>query len=233
VALTLNDLKDIVANRDFDRLTGEVEGQFFDAKSQPYRFDTGMDAKREFAKDVAAFANVGGGCILVGIATQPAAVRASEEVLAVRPIDRALFDPDQHRKIVSEWLYPQPRDLDINWVQFGQDLEKGIGVILVPAQNERSKPFLITRSMGDKKSTELLLGYVERRIDATDVRSVVEIHQALQTGLNLERELLGRIGNIELLLERHLSAATIAESAEERAQLLRGRIKRLLDEAKG
>lgn len=232
MALALNDVKNIVEASDFDRLIGEVEGQFFDAKGQPYQFGAGMDAKREFAKDVAAFANAGGGCVLIGVATKPAAVRAGEEVAELRPIDRALFDPDQHRKILLEWLYPQPRDLDIRWVQFGEDSEKGIAVIFVPLQSERSKPFLITRALGDKKSTELLIGYVERRIDTTEVRSVMEIHQALRTGLNLERELLGRIENIELLIERHFSATTEAETAEKRAQLLQQRIARLLDDVK-
>jgi hypothetical protein len=154
------------------------------------------------------------GYVLIGLATKPAAVRAGEEVAELRQIDRALFDSDQHRKILSKWLYPQPRDLEVKWVQSGKDQEKGIGVIFVPPQSERSKPFLITRTLGDKKSTELLIGYVERRIDATEVRSVMEIHHALRTGLNLERELLGRIENIELLVEKHFSATTETETAE-------------------
>ena len=61
--LTLGDITSIVDNRQLDRLIGEVEGQFFDAKGQPYQFDSGMDARREFAKDGAAFANAGGGYI--------------------------------------------------------------------------------------------------------------------------------------------------------------------------
>jgi hypothetical protein len=233
MALALSDLKNIVDTGRFDSIVGEIEGQFFDAKGQPYQFDVGMDAKREFAKDVAAFANAGGGFILIGLTTTPSAVRAGEEVLKVRPIDSSRFDPDQHRKILLEWLYPQPMGIDVKWIQFGSDEGKGIGVIYVPAQNERSKPFLMTRTLGDKKSTELLIGYVERRIDATKVRTVVEIHQALRTGLNLERELLGRIENIELLVERHFSATNEAETAEKRAQVLQERIARLLDEAKG
>ena len=63
-----------------------------------------MDAKRELAKDVAAFANASGGYIFIGFATKFAAVRAGEEVLEVRPIDHGLFDADQHRKILTQWL---------------------------------------------------------------------------------------------------------------------------------
>jgi hypothetical protein len=59
--LTLEHLASIVSAAKFDELIGEVEGQFFDAKSQPYKFGDGLDAKREFAKDVASFANAQGG----------------------------------------------------------------------------------------------------------------------------------------------------------------------------
>lgn len=230
MALDLNNLAEIIANRDFNRLVGEVEGQFFDAKGQPYRFDIGMDAKREFAKDVAAFANARGGYILIGIATTPAALRAGEEVSEVRPVDRTAFDADRHRKLLEEWLYPHPKGIDIDWVQFGKDNGKGIGLIFVPPQNEVSKPFLIRRTIGDRKSTEVLIGYAERRVDRTDVKNIVEIHQALRTGLNLERELLGKIANIEFLMERYFSVKVEVETNEKREQVFKERIARLIEE---
>jgi hypothetical protein len=232
MALDMNELREIVANRGFDQLVGEIEGQFFDAKGRPYEFDR-MDAKREFAKDVAAFANAGGGYILIGLDTKRAAKRNAEEVSATTPFNHGLFDSDRHWKILSEWLYPQPSGLTIDWVEFGQDAEKGLGVIFVSPQDEWSKPFLLTRAIEDNKSTELLIGYVERHLDRTNVRKIAEIHQALRTGLNLERELLGRIANIELLVERHFSAKAEAESAEKREQLLNERIARLLEDANG
>ncbi len=58
-----------------------------------------MDAKREFAKDVAAFAKRLAANILVGFATRPALVLPGEEVSELRPLLGSLFDPDQHRKI--------------------------------------------------------------------------------------------------------------------------------------
>jgi hypothetical protein len=225
--LDLNDLKNIVATRDFHRLVGEIEGQFFDVKSQPYRFDVGIDAKREFAKDVAAFANANGGYIFIGFATKPAVLRAGEEVSELRAIDKTMFDPDRHRKLLGEWLYPQPGDIDIDWVEIGKG--KGIGLVFVPPQNERSKPFLITRTMGDTKSTEVLIGYAERRVDRTDVRNIVEIHHALRTGINLEHELLGRIANIELLIERNFVTKSQVETTKQREQLLRERIAHLVE----
>jgi hypothetical protein len=230
--LDLDNLKEVVGTRGFERLVGEVENQFFDAKSQPYQFDSGMDAKREFAKDVAAFANATGGYILIGFATKRAVVRAGEEIVEPRPIDQTLFDSDRYRKVLEEWLFPQPEAIGINWVQFGGDKAKGIGVIFVPPQSDLSKPFLITRAMGDKKSTELLIGYVERRLDRTEIRTLAEIHHALRIGLNLGRELLGRMGNIEARLDRHFGEKNETETAEKKQQLLSKRIGRLLEEDK-
>jgi len=228
--LDLNDLKKIVKDHDFDRLVGEIEGQFFDAKEQPYRFSVGMDAKREFAKDVAAFANASGGYILIGVATNPAQRRAGDEVSKIRQISKAIFDVDQHRKLLEEWLFPQPKGIDIDWVPFGQEIDKGIGVIFVPPQDQGGKPFLISRTIGDRKSTDVLIGYAERRVDRTEIKTIAEIHQALRTGLNLERELLGRIANIELLMERYFLAKTEVETSEKRAQVFQERIARLIEE---
>jgi hypothetical protein len=231
VALTLDDLERIVQTRDFNTLIGETEGRFLDVKRQPYQFDSGMHAKREFAKDVASFANAAGGYILVGIATRQNAVRAGEEISEIRPLERAVFDIERHRKILLEWLYPQPLDVQCDWIQFGSDHARGVGVIFIPPQSPGVKPFLIKRTVEDRKGSELLIGYAERRFDTTEIKTVVEIQQALRTGLNLERELLGRIAGLELRLDRYSSVKTAQDVAEGQRQLLKDRIARLLHDA--
>jgi hypothetical protein len=227
--MLLSDINNIVNTGALDDLIGEIEGQFFDAKGQPYLFDGGLDVKREFAKDVASFANAAGGCIFIGVATKTSVVMAGEEVEALRPVPHTLFDPDQHQKILFDWLYPVPKDLVIKWIQWGNDHDKGIGIIFVPEQDERNKPFLIKRSMGDKKAFEVLLGYAERRLDTTEVRSVAEIHLALRTGFNLERELMGRIENLEILIEKHFSIQKEAQGTENRNETFKKRIESLLN----
>ena len=226
------ELKQVIDSRDFNKLIGEVEGELFDVKGQPYRFEDGSDAKREFSKDVAAFANTRGGSILIGMHTKSGPLHTGEEIDEIRPIPKANFDPDQYRKILAEWLYPQPMGVEILLAPFGLDDAKGVGVIFIPPQDDRAKPFLIKRVIGEnKKSTELMIGYVERRIDGTEVRSVAEIHHALKVGLSFEREILGRIANLESLLERQFSAKIAAESLEQREETLTKRIARLIDEA--
>ena len=229
MALSLPQLKNIIDSGSFDQLVGEVEGQILDAKEQPYQFSAGIDAKRELAKDVSAFANTSGGCILIGLPTRISENHSGEEILKPRPIPRTQFDADQYRKILSEWLHPQPNDVDVAFVQHGSDPDKGIGVVFVPAQDIAKKPFLITRTLGDKKSTELTFGYVERRLDATEVFSVVKLQQALRTGMHFEAELLGRIQNLESLIERHFNTISEKQTIKELDTSMRKRIARTLD----
>lgn len=226
---TLEHLDSTVTTARFETLIGAIENEFFDAKAQPYQFTAGDHVKRELAKDVSAFANAGGGYIVVGLSTQASVGHYGEEVSAIRTLSRALCDPDQYTKIISEWVYPRPKGVIADWHQYGADPDKGIFVIFVPPQEELNKPFLITRFIEGSKTTEILVGYAQRRRDSTDVASVHEIQQTLRSGLSLERELLGRLDNLESLVERHFRAETEALSADNRAQLLRQRIDLALD----
>lgn len=230
MALALEHLASIVADAKFEELVAEVEGQFFDVKSQPYKFSEGLDAKREFAKDVAAFGNAQGGYILVGFTTKTSITSYGEEIADVHPVPADLFNIDQHIKLLQEWLYPQPVGVQINFVPFGPDSTKGILVVFIPPQNERSKPFLLTKTLTDKKSTDVIIAYVERRLDFTDARSVVELHHALRIGLNLERELLGRMDNLEALMTQHFTGTQQAEDTAQASSRLQERIVRLLNE---
>jgi hypothetical protein len=211
--LDLADIRALVDTGEFQQFIGEVEGQHLDAKSQPYLFTSGNDAKRELAKDVAAFANAAGGCIIVGAETTLSTLQAGEQITALKPFPGTLFSPDQYAKIIAEWLYPQPSELIIKWYPDGNIPTSGIGLVFVPEQNAATKPFLIRRTIGDKKTTVTLLGYVERHVDRTDIMSVVALHHALRTGMNLEATLLSRITNLETLLQRQLASTPVLRSS--------------------
>jgi hypothetical protein len=210
--LTLADIRSLVETGEVQQLIGEFEGQHLDAKAQPYSFSSGNDAKREFAKDVAAFANVTGGCIIIGAETTVPSLQAGEQITALKSFPETLFNADQYSKIIHEWLYPAPSGLIIRWCPDKDTRQSGIGVIFIPTQIPEDKPFLLTRAIGDKKTIEILLGYVERRLDRTDIKSVVELHHAMRTGMNLEATLLNRITNVEMLLQRQLATAPIPQS---------------------
>ena len=158
MSLPFPEIVKLIDEARFSELIGEPESNFLDAKSQPYQFESGNDAKREFAKDVSAFANSRGGFILVGLATERSSVRATEQISELRAIPQGIFDPDQHLKILSEWLYPIPKNVSVRWVPCGTDVGKGVGVIFIPNQDESLKPVLITKTLTDRKTTDITLG---------------------------------------------------------------------------
>lgn len=204
--LDLPALRLIFDECDPQKLIGEFEDQLLDAKSQPYYFAGNDDVKREFAKDIAAFANVQGGLIAIGAETKVATSQPGEEIVKLKPFPASLFDKDQLSKILDEWLYPRPNGLLMTFCPDATDQARGIGLIFIPNQDPAHRPFLITKTIGDKKTTEILVGYVERSLDRTRIVSVVEVHHAMRTGMNLEATLLNRITNVEALLERQIAA---------------------------
>ncbi|KMS75887.1 MULTISPECIES: RNA-binding domain-containing protein [Streptomyces] len=104
------------------------ETQWLDAKGGPYQL---ADAKavEELAKDVAAFANGGGGLIVIGIATR---LEHDEEVLdRIVGLDPAAVNVDQIRKLIRQWITPAPRGVRVGWS--GADSER-VMFIYVPEQ---------------------------------------------------------------------------------------------------
>ena len=176
--LTLDYLRAIVDTKQFEKLIGTVENECFDCKSQPYRLAQSETAKRELAKDVSAFANAQGGYIFIGLRTERSATHFGDEVKDVRPFERRLLDPDRYYKVIADWVFPALENLRVEWFEVA-DRGKGVAVISVPPQNAATKPFLITRTLDEKKAVEILFGYAKRRGDATAPRSVVDLQRAL------------------------------------------------------
>ncbi|MFE9679772.1 helix-turn-helix domain-containing protein [Streptomyces sp. NPDC006259] len=127
----VKDLKGVLAALDAQEpgsLLGLRETQWVDAKSGPYQL-ADHKAVEELTKDVAAFANGGGGVIVIGIATRP---DHDEEVLAhIVGVDPAAVNVDQIRKLIRQRITPAPRGVRIGWS--GADGERVL-FIDVPAQ---------------------------------------------------------------------------------------------------
>ncbi|MDX2591321.1 putative DNA binding domain-containing protein [Streptomyces sp. WI03-4A] len=87
-------------------------------------------AVEELAKDVCAFANGGGGVLVLGIATR--LVDDVEILDRIIPVDRASVDRDQFRKLIRERITPAPRQISVDW----SDDQQGACVLYIdiPAQ---------------------------------------------------------------------------------------------------
>ncbi|WP_331746951.1 hypothetical protein OG923_34540 (plasmid) [Streptomyces halstedii] len=127
----LTDLKSVLAALDAQEplsLLGLRETQWLDAKGGPYQLANPRSVE-ELAKDVAAFANGGGGLIVIGIATHP---EHDEEVLDhIVEVNPAAVNLDQIRKLIRQWITPAPRGVRVGWS--GGDGER-VAYIDIPAQ---------------------------------------------------------------------------------------------------
>lgn len=121
-----------------ERLLGLSECAWLDVKDGVYVLDDPYRAE-ELLKDVAAFANVrDGGLVLVGFSTR---VENGVEYLdQIRPVPRERVDLDRHRKLLDR-IIPVPLYVTVNWIDQGNG--KGILFINVPAQSPASRPFVV------------------------------------------------------------------------------------------
>ncbi|WGD45134.1 AlbA family DNA-binding domain-containing protein [Streptomyces cathayae] len=95
-----------------DLLLEQPEGQWLDAKKKPYELREPR-AVEELAKDVCAFANGGGGVLVLGIGTR---VVDDVEILdRFIPVERASVDRDQIRKLIRAHITPAPRGISVEW----------------------------------------------------------------------------------------------------------------------
>ncbi|WP_328965587.1 RNA-binding domain-containing protein [Streptomyces virginiae] len=174
------DLKSALAALDAHEpvsLLGLRETQWIDAKAAPYQL-ANPKAVEELAKDVAAFANGGGGVIVIGIATRP---EHDEEVLDhIVGVDPAAVNVDQIRKLIRQWITPAPRGVRIGWS--GADGERVL-FIDVPAQAVDTL-FVVPAAVGKPGSPRTDTVAVPMRDgDSTHWLPRTEIQQLLSAGV--------------------------------------------------
>jgi hypothetical protein len=187
--LNIKELESIIKDGDFSKLIGESESIFFDCKREVYVLKNDI-SKYELAKDVSAFANARGGYILIGIDTKKSLKSFYDEIVAINAFKESVCNPIQYTDIVLNWIYPKLRDVEARWYPTKENPSKGIFIIEIPNQPEINKPFLIKRTIQDTgKICEVLFGYSERKQESNDPKTVVELHQILRDGLNLDKRL--------------------------------------------
>jgi hypothetical protein len=125
---------------DLDRILGTLECAWVDFKSQPYRLDTDKGTW-ELCKDVAGFANAGGGCIVIGIATTKDPHVATERAHELRPVPVAMANRDQHRDKIVAGVFPMIDGLNV--ATYGAPDGACYLVIHVPIQSTDVRPFLV------------------------------------------------------------------------------------------
>jgi Schlafen, AlbA_2 len=204
-------LAKIVEIKIFDTLIGEIENDWFDCKKEPYQIQN-ESAKRELAKDVSSFANVGGGYIFIGIRTKQSAQHFGDEVESLHPFSQSLVNTTQYRDVLRTWVYPEIEGLDIRWLETDSTKHTGLVVITIPNQKEATKPFLISKTLDGKKQIETVFGYAQRKGDVSSPHSVVDLQQALRSGLNYGSLLKERFDGVETLIR--ISVVSALENSD-------------------
>ncbi|MGX1759944.1 RNA-binding domain-containing protein [Streptomyces lydicus] len=158
-------------------LLGLRESQWLDVKVAPYEL-ADPKAAEELAKDIGAFANGGGGVIVIGIATRP---EHDEEVLDhIVGVEPDAVNLDQIRKLIRQRITPAPRGVRVAWS--GGDDERVV-FIDVPAQAVDTL-FVVPAPVGKHGSPRTDTAAVPMRDgDSTHWLLRTEIQQLLSAGV--------------------------------------------------
>lgn len=124
-----------------DALVGVYERSWLDFKGT-YHFASLRD-RWEFTKDVAAMAESGGGVIVVGVQAEKDPDRDEERASNVAPVPHSMFDVKRAYDMVRADVYPGVVDVDIR--PHPREDGKRLVSVLVPAQDEDRKPFMLER----------------------------------------------------------------------------------------
>ena len=184
---SIKKLEKIISDGDFKSLIGKIENDFFDCKGQIYDLKN-ESSKRELAKDVSSFANLNGGYILIGPKTKNSETHFGDEVIEISLFDQNLVNPNQYLNVIKDWIYPDEiQGIKVYWKASKIDNNKGIIVIEIPAQKESLKPFLISKIVEEeKKISETIFGYAERKRDRSDPKKIKDIYEAMSEELLMD-----------------------------------------------
>ncbi len=195
--LDFEKLELITESRDFHKLIGECESNFFDCKKVKYDLSDDQQ-KYELAKDVSSFANAKGGYVFIGIKTKRSDSRHCDQIRKIRPFEQDSCNPDQYLDVIGKWIYPKPKDVEARWYLVDENTQKGIFVIKIPPQKKDLKPFLITHTPKESGGFgTVLFGYCERKQDRNDPKTVEELQLLLRDGINFSDNLESRFQAIE------------------------------------
>lgn len=90
---------------DFAPMLGATEGQDLDFKLAPYALDA-TKGKWELAKDVAAFANASGGCLVIGVREEQQAHHVAAVAAEICRVPKVRVNVSRYRDLLAERIVP-------------------------------------------------------------------------------------------------------------------------------
>lgn len=164
-------------------LVGSYESEWLEVKRAPYR-DL-PEEQLELAKDVASFANRGGGLLLIGLKSK--ADTQGDRITAVNECRLDDGSVKLYRRTIEKHIYPRIEDVNVAAVP-GASSNQGIMMIEIPRQAEGKKPFLVHGVLVGDRVAGAYFGLPTRRGDDTEYLDIRVVHSYLRAGQSyLER----------------------------------------------
>lgn len=208
MALTYEQIAKILESGDFESFIEETETHILECKREPYRLDHDRGSM-ELAKDVASFANAGGGYLVIGLETQRTENTMFDVIRRLRPLKQDQIDTKQYQDILGSWLVPPPT-VFIKWYPSRNDSQRGLFAIKIPEQTD-SQPFLTARLLDtNEKRVEVAFGYAERREARSEPISVHEMQGYFRDGKRFSQQIARRFDLFEAKLKKPSLAVDFA-----------------------
>lgn len=168
----------VVRARHPELLVGTFESEWLDAKGSPYRLDKKAQ-QYELAKDVAAFANSGGGLILIGAKTKRRP--DGDEIRSINGCALSDGVAEEIRSVIKRRVYPRLDKVSVEMIPLSSP-ESGVILIQIPPQLDGQKPYLVAGTRSGDQISELGFTYAVRDGEATDAPRIEVVHQLIRAG---------------------------------------------------
>ncbi len=171
----------VVQARHPELLAGTFESDWLDAKSSPYRLDKKAQ-QYELAKDVAAFANSGGGLILIGAKTKRRP--GGDEIHSINGCALSDGVAAEMRSVIRRRVYPRIDKVSVEMIPMSSP-ESGVILIQIPPQLDGQKPYLVVGTRSGDQISELGFTYAVRDGETTDAPRIEVVHQLIRAGASV------------------------------------------------
>ena len=169
----------------FDQVEGTPESDWVDFKRTAYPTESQRPLRLtergrwELCKDVAAFANASGGCLVLGFPEVADPNLGVKVAGTLTPIEVSSVDLDHYRDVLEGGVYPVPTGIELRWfIEQGSQPPAGALLIHVPEAPER--PLVLGRIVTDPGESIHAVGVPVRNSDRVNWYPPERVHHLLR-----------------------------------------------------
>lgn len=175
--LGVKDVQAILESGEFEKFITQGESSFFEAKqAHPYQLPTRV-AIFELTKDIAAFANAGGGYIVCGLINEKRPDSPHDYIKGLDLCTNDSFYTDMAiNGVLKDNIFPR-LEVSIKWYPYKLDVTKGVGTIFIQNQDEDNKHFIMKINEVEGEKLGVLFGIPTRIDDNIEWIKITDLHK--------------------------------------------------------